>query len=855
MGFGLRLVPLLVALAVVSPGAITGQAPTPAQGNAATADDPFARGAALLDRGLAAYNQQRFDEAERDWTAALEAFTQAGSAERRAATLRNLTFLPRLSIDDRLALLDEALALVQNGDDRRAEGLIRHQIADFEYIRGDAAAAAAGLDLAVALLDVPGAEARLARALTSRGRLQRSMGRFGAALRDQERAAALLAGTGDLVGASQAYHGAALTVAWMGRPTEAVPLFARAIDLAHASGDARRLSGALGQSALPLLRTGDVDGALARLTEADRLPTSEGDRSLLDGSWAEVLLRLGRYEEALERVDQALRMAGVAPADGSLYQHSLRARILDALNRPAEALEASTRAVAILERDRARLMPADDARRGYMEVRRQTSVAHVRRVADSGRPEDALEAAERARARAFLDLLATTDLRGELTASASAASAPPNPVTALPGAPVEPSPLGSIISSRRSGSRRASPPLEPPIASVAIADPPTLSSIRAQAARLRTHVLAYWVTGNELLIWVVSPDGRVSAARAAVASTALQQLVDRTLADVVGPTRGGDGQPPPPQPARLTFAPDSTRAHRELYRLLIAPIASHLPRGALLTIVPHGALFRLSFAALIAPSGRYLIEDHPLHYAPSVSTLAFTANRPPRSTGPSLIVADPDISRTVSEADALPRLPGAAREGRRITGLLGADRTTLLTGPLARERQVRDAASSARVLHFATHGIIHDDEPFGSYLALAGGGSADAHDDGRLTTSEVYGLRLSADLVVLGACRSATGPITGDGIVGLTRGFFAAGAPSVIASLWDLPDTITASIFPTFYATWSGTPSKAAALRQAQLAAIRQLRAGRVSVDTPAGPFIVDEHPTLWAGLVLVGEP
>lgn len=77
----------------------------------------------------------------------------------------------------------------------------------------------------------------------------------------------------------------------------------------------------------------------------------------------------------------------------------------------------------------------------------------------------------------------------------------------------------------------------------------------------------------------------------------------------------------------------------------------------------------------------------------------------------------------------------------------------------------------------------------------------------------------------------------------------------MIASLWDLPDVVTAPLLANFYREWVGTSSKAEGLRRAQLHMIRQLRAGQVAVDTPAGRFVVPEHPSLWAGLVLVGEP
>jgi CHAT domain-containing protein len=149
--------------------------------------------------------------------------------------------------------------------------------------------------------------------------------------------------------------------------------------------------------------------------------------------------------------------------------------------------------------------------------------------------------------------------------------------------------------------------------------------------------------------------------------------------------------------------------------------------------------------------------------------------------------------------------------------------------------------------------LVSSDNPFDSFLALAPGAGGGA--DGKLTAAEIYAMRLSAELVVLSACRAAGGKISGDGIVGLTRAFFAAGTPSIVAALWDLADESAEHLLPRFYAEWQKTGDKAGALRAAQLSMLRDLRAGKLSVPTPFGPVPLPPHPALWANLVLIGEP
>jgi CHAT domain-containing protein len=177
---------------------------------------------------------------------------------------------------------------------------------------------------------------------------------------------------------------------------------------------------------------------------------------------------------------------------------------------------------------------------------------------------------------------------------------------------------------------------------------------------------------------------------------------------------------------------------------------------------------------------------------------------------------------------------------------------TLLEGRDATEPRVTAAAAGKAIVHFATHAIVRDEAPNESYLAFGPGGDSTT---GLLTAREVYGLRLNADLVVLSACRSGGGRVTGDGIATFARAFLYAGTPSLVVSLWDVADEPASRLLPAFYGTWLGGASKARSLRRAQLRLLADLRAGTVRVDTRAGPVVLPEHPMFWAGFVLIGEP
>jgi CHAT domain-containing protein len=125
---------------------------------------------------------------------------------------------------------------------------------------------------------------------------------------------------------------------------------------------------------------------------------------------------------------------------------------------------------------------------------------------------------------------------------------------------------------------------------------------------------------------------------------------------------------------------------------------------------------------------------------------------------------------------------------------------------------------SSELLHFATHGLLDD---FGTGIPGAIALAADSHNDGLLTAAEIKDLNLTAGLVVLSACDTGLGDISGDGVIGLSRSFIAAGVPSVVVSLWSVPDAPTAELMTEFYRQMQQGQDKAQALRQAMLTTMK----------------------------------
>jgi CHAT domain-containing protein len=163
-------------------------------------------------------------------------------------------------------------------------------------------------------------------------------------------------------------------------------------------------------------------------------------------------------------------------------------------------------------------------------------------------------------------------------------------------------------------------------------------------------------------------------------------------------------------------------------------------------------------------------------------------------------------------------------------------------GAEATEERAKAIGKDVRYLHFATHGLLDEQSPLSSALALTPpGDAAEGRDNGLLQAWEIFErVRLDADLVVLSACQTGLGKeMGGEGLVGLTRAFQYAGARSVLASLWSVADTSTADLMTKFYSFLRHGRSKDDALRRAQVALIKSAEYS---------------DPFYWAPFVLTGD-
>jgi CHAT domain-containing protein len=185
------------------------------------------------------------------------------------------------------------------------------------------------------------------------------------------------------------------------------------------------------------------------------------------------------------------------------------------------------------------------------------------------------------------------------------------------------------------------------------------------------------------------------------------------------------------------------------------------------------------------------------------------------------IVTDVERSAADSGVQAFRRLPFSRQEAEAITGLLPpSERLKALDFAADRGLALSEKLGEYRILHFATHGLLNNKTAALSGLVFSMVDEQGQPRNGFLRLHEIYNLKLNADLVVLSGCQTALGQeVSGEGLIGLTRGFMHAGAPRVVASLWNVNDQATANLMKLFYRRMMKDGLRpAAALRAAQIA-------------------------------------
>jgi CHAT domain-containing protein/Tfp pilus assembly protein PilF len=430
----------------------------------------------------------------------------------------------------------------------------------------------------------------------------------------------------------------------------------------------------------------------------------------------------------------------------------------------------------------------------------------------------------------------------------------------------------------------------PDYAAITQPEPLMTSVMQREIVDAETVLLEYALGEKRSWLWTVTPSG--------IASFELPprseiEPLARHAYELLSARQPRPGERATARARRVADADTEWRRQSTvLARMLIGPAARHLGsawRGRRLLIVAPDVLQYVPFAALSDPAipGQPLVVDHEVISLPSASVLALVRQQAQGRPQPSrqlAVLADPVFeaddprvaSRTRQQPARMPsgapgdpealagaavaralrsvnaisdiplprltRLPFSRQEAQAISALVPIDRRlTAVDFEANRATATNGELGGYRMVHFATHGFLNSEQPELSGLVLSLIDRNGKAQDGFLRLSDIYNMRLPAELVVLSACQTALGKeIRGEGLIGLTRGFLYAGARSVVASLWKVDDLATAELMRLFYSGMlKDNLRPAAALRAAQRELAREPRW--------ASPFF-------WSGFVLQGE-
>jgi CHAT domain-containing protein/tetratricopeptide (TPR) repeat protein len=342
--------------------------------------------------------------------------------------------------------------------------------------------------------------------------------------------------------------------------------------------------------------------------------------------------------------------------------------------------------------------------------------------------------------------------------------------------------------------------------------------------RSDTILLCYHVGEHGSAVWAVRQDDW-AADEIPASRSLLGRQVDASLAACR---------------AEQPETPETLAGWQRLSRLLLDAVpAEWLNAAARVIVVADGPLLYLPFE-LLRHGDEYLADILVIFYAPSITVLGdlaerVTQTRPNPAGRPFLGIS---LTGTGSR-DGSPPLPGA-REVLEIAEDYGPG-ARVVTGPEATKDLILKETSGYRVVHFATHGVLDDAEPLYSGLRVAAGHSEGEEGSETLHVYEMFSLHLPAAVVICSACQTAQGKIrAGEGLVGMSRALFYAGASSLVVTLWPIPDVPTRRLMRVFHRYLRSGHDPAEAL-------------SRAKQDVRSSHPHVYRHPYTWAGFIVLG--
>jgi CHAT domain-containing protein len=613
--------------------------------------------------------------------------------------------------------------------------------------------------------------------------------------------------------------------------------------------------------------TENREPARARPMLLDAIHIFDGEGHLPGAAWAlELLGKLDRLAGDLPAARSDLEKAfAVEQEVGDRILESITlvdlARVCRAQHDSATALKYADEAIARIEQSRSSLL-APDLRAAWLSSKREVYELRIGLLRE-GRAAEALATSEEAHSRVLLDALGEShsklrsgldpklqvklqQIDGELNSRAAS-------LARGSGSKAEMAELHRALDrslARKQELEAQVREASPRYASLALPSPDTAEDIRRFVLDDDTVLLEYFVGEEHSYVWALTATDLAMSELPGRA--ALEQTMRNLYTALTERNRRPTNETLATREAREQRADLAvTHASKALGALLLDPIQHQLKHRRMI-VVPDGPLYMIPFVLLLPPGGNQEIV-----YLPSASVLVEMRKEhrdPAGETLPALVIADPvfgkDDDRVQAAGSGQPSSPGPAlmrleysrQEAQSIAALAPPSQVKTLLDFAADSEVVRHSdLSHYRVIHIASHALLDTENPSLSGIVFSTVDRQGNARDGQVRLHEIYNLSLQARLVVLSACRTALGKeVSGEGMIGLSRGFLYAGAQSVLATLWSVDDYATAQFMAQFYrGLWKERRSPADALHAAQRWMKGQKRL---------------QSPYYWAGYTLTGE-
>ena len=531
------------------------------------------------------------------------------------------------------------------------------------------------------------------------------------------------------------------------------------------------------------------------------------------------------HQKALEYHMKALELADAINIPRYVSAvNSAVARDYQKIGKLEDAVTYYKKAVMALEDERS-MLQSGEMRTSFATNMVQTYDGIVSTLSALGRTEESFNFSERGRARAFLDILGNrVDLsRGKdssLTKDEEDLKMQISELASI-GQENDADISGELEELTKQYAQvleklRKSDPEHASLVSVA---PMTLTDLQAMLKPGQT-VIEFHVLNNETIAWLITRDQ--------IQSAVIKQSKMDLVAKISDYRESIESITSNERSLRMKTAEktvsDVEKIARELYLTLMGNFK--IDPGQELIVVPHDILHYLPFHTLVLPDGKFLLEENLVSYLSSASLMKFTAEKRKKSGNKLIAFGNPDLGNPAYD------LKYAEKEVNKIKTIY--PQSEIYLKKEATRKRALNLSGNFDMIHFATHGEYDDKDPLASALRLSPVGD----DDGKLTTEDIFKMRINASLVVLSACETALGKIKhGDEVIGFTRAFIYAGTPSVVTTLWQVSDVATYILMGDFYQNLR-IMRKADALRTAQLNLMKKYH-----------------HPFFWGAFVLTGDP